>query len=443
VNHQARAFWRRMGATICRLLRMSDFWHNFITDGVVSRSEMAGRRIAVLRQARLGLCFLPRAALSMKSLVGVFAEKYPASVWGRFRKLMRQLPSERSRRDMSVCATLVLVSNNPFFSCTGPAAGWSHARLVDLITGAFLIEKQTLAVLYEEGDWAGTGPGAAEDRDCGGSGSCGNRAGEDTGLAAREEGGRGEAKGLVKGDGTREGRKGGVGEVACHKAAGEIVEKREGQEVGAFIILRGAVDLIVLERRSVGRHITAEAQAEIDTRAARGQRVYSPRAPKGRAFRNVNAGGEGGNGGVNFFFFWTGDRLRAQFFFSFGGRVHGRDGAPSPRGASFRCLTPRWKACRLGPGALFGQQTGPGTHGGPSTTTARREGASEGQGGARGGARPRPTGGVPETAVAAEQTVLLQVGKEVYNKLLADWVKEKMRKGVSVLRATGALVRGH
>lgn len=37
-------------------------------------------------------------------------EKYPRSVWSRFRQLMRQPKAQRMRRDMAVCAILLGVS---------------------------------------------------------------------------------------------------------------------------------------------------------------------------------------------------------------------------------------------------------------------------------------------------------------------------------------------
>lgn len=91
----------------------------------------------------------------------------------------------------------------------------------------------------------------------------------------------------------------------------------------------------------------------------------------------------------------------------------------------------RWKACRLGAGALFGDRPEVGSN---ATTTGLTQPP---------GAATEPPGAGPalETAVTAEETELLEIGSTSYHRLLAAGVREREGRAVAVLRATGAMVR--
>lgn len=48
---QAVLKWKNLGKVLCRLLRMSDYWYGFASDGaLLSNEERARRRISVLQQ---------------------------------------------------------------------------------------------------------------------------------------------------------------------------------------------------------------------------------------------------------------------------------------------------------------------------------------------------------------------------------------------------------
>lgn len=48
---QAVRKWKNLGKVLCRLLRMSDYWYGFASDGaLLSNEERAARRISVLQQ---------------------------------------------------------------------------------------------------------------------------------------------------------------------------------------------------------------------------------------------------------------------------------------------------------------------------------------------------------------------------------------------------------
>lgn len=57
---QAVTKWKNLGKILCRLLRMSDYWYGFASDGsALSSEERATRRISVLHQVheRVGTFF--------------------------------------------------------------------------------------------------------------------------------------------------------------------------------------------------------------------------------------------------------------------------------------------------------------------------------------------------------------------------------------------------
>ncbi|CAM9986920.1 unnamed protein product, partial [Ectocarpus sp. 8 AP-2014] len=101
-----------------------------------------------------------------------------------------------------------------------------------------------------------------------------------------------------------------------------------------------------------------------------------------------------------------------------------------PRRARTRNMAPRWKACRLGGGALFGDRPGAGSN---ATTT---KGLSQPPGAAT---EPPGAGPALETAVTAEETELLEIGVTTYRRLLAAGIREREGRAVAVLRATGAM----
>lgn len=91
-----------------------------------------------------------------------------------------------------------------------------------------------------------------------------------------------------------------------------------------------------------------------------------------------------------------------------------------PFGHSSRC---RWRACRLGPGALFGDRFGDSFGPGIGSTDEHQENQS-----------------ALETIVTTETTELLEIGIRTYRELLAVGVRERLSAAVAVLRATRVLV---
>lgn len=98
----------------------------------------------------------------------------------------------------------------------------------------------------------------------------------------------------------------------------------------------------------------------------------------------------------------------------------------------------RWKACRFGAGALFGDRPVPGsTAAGPQAAGGQTRGTES-------DLAPAPewsSGPAVETAITAEETELLEIGAASYRRYLADGVRERAHWAVAVLQATGALVR--
>lgn len=130
-------------------------------------------------------------------------------------------------------ATVSQDVDNPFFKFT--TAEWPFRRLVELTTDARLVDKPTLSVLYEEGEivrrvvsagLTGTPAGASETGD-------GVRNMADGGMITGLDN---KSRGQVVGDSVRA-RQGLHGE--GHEGMGTV---------GAFLVMRGSVDLHVLER---------------------------------------------------------------------------------------------------------------------------------------------------------------------------------------------------
>lgn len=114
----------------------------------------------------------------------------------------------------------------------------------------------------------------------------------------------------------------------------------------------------------------------------------------------------------------------------------------------------RWRACRLGPGALFGDRpVKTGRLANPNIGGSSN--GDNGGGSGSGGETPRNGTGLPsakiaektmnqssalETAVTTEPTELLEIGLGAYHRFLAHGVKERIDHAVAVLRATGVMV---
>lgn len=103
--------------------------------------------------------------------------------------------------------------------------------------------------------------------------------------------------------------------------------------------------------------------------------------------------------------------------------------------------TNRWKACRLGAGALFGDRPmrGPTTGGSQTAASSQAQGIEC--------TTPAPAqesafSPALETAITAGETELLEIGFSSYRRYLATGVTERMHRAVAVLKATEALVRG-
>lgn len=114
----------------------------------------------------------------------------------------------------------------------------------------------------------------------------------------------------------------------------------------------------------------------------------------------------------------------------------------------------RWKACRLGPGALFGNCPSLNEHTDGVVEVGRAPRGDSLQWHHAGPNRTGSTDGsnsdvdehyeyrlALETAVTAETTELLEIGPRTYRELLAVGARERVNSAVAVLRATRALVR--
>lgn len=98
----------------------------------------------------------------------------------------------------------------------------------------------------------------------------------------------------------------------------------------------------------------------------------------------------------------------------------------------------RWKACRLGAGALFGDRPA------PESTAACSPVAKNQTWGTQSETAPAPewsSGPALETAITAEETEVLEIGVASYRRCLAKGARERTCRAVAVLKATGALVR--
>lgn len=88
--------------------------------------------------------------------------------------------------------------------------------------------------------------------------------------------------------------------------------------------------------------------------------------------------------------------------------------------------TNRWKACRFGAGALFGDRPVQNRGTESENATPASEWTSD---------------PALETAITAEETELLEIGVTSYRRYLAKGVRERTHQAVAVLQATEALVR--
>ncbi|CAM9556079.1 unnamed protein product [Ectocarpus sp. 12 AP-2014] len=463
VVEQAVRKWKDLGKALCRLLRMSDYWYGFAFDGALSGEERAARRISVLQQI-LEMRGVGRTA--MKTLVLAIAERYPRSVWSRFRQLMRQPRAERKRRDMAVCAVLLGEIDNQFFKYT--TAGWPFSRLVDLASGSRLVQKPALSVLYEEGETAprtidsetmvtqavlvpsvvsiatkATDSNSNSDDDPRlASGSSRNE------TASCSEGGKSRvATGLSSTSSRMNSSIGGGGSSGGggvqltrppqqqpqpqHKPQPQPQPQQKPQQkpqqqeerwtIGAHVIVRGSVNLYVLERGPAAKLPTPASQDDLAAKASRGQPMYRPCPPAEWEAADVAVEAQEGQPGVGRGARLVGCRQRRAFTEHLEAVMSGR--GAEPRRARTRNMAPRWKACRLGAGALFGDRPEAGSN--PTTTT--------------GLSQPPGAGPALETAVTAEETELLEIGVNTYRRLLAAGVREREGRAVTVLRATGAM----
>ena len=125
--------------------------------------------------------------------------------------------------------------DNPFFRHT--TAGWPLARLVDLVTDAYLVESPPLSVIYEEGEttpWVTGNVIRHPATDVSGV-DC-------TGLGTSH---------TIRVGGASGGGRHGTGNRAGTDGAGVTVGKTRYEKkwtTGAYVILRGSVNLYIFER---------------------------------------------------------------------------------------------------------------------------------------------------------------------------------------------------
>ncbi|CAM9549549.1 unnamed protein product [Scytosiphon promiscuus] len=210
-----------------------------------------------------------------------------------------------------------------------------------------------------------------------------------------------------------------------------------GWTVGAYVIMRGSVDLYVLESRGPAAMLpTAASQEDLATKACRGQPMYHPRPPA--EWEAADGAAEASGGGLNT---WMdagipGRRRQRAITEHFEAALSGS--GSGPRRAHTRNLAPsRWKACRLGVGALFGDRA----------VLASNEAARRSSLGTQ-APRPRSTpasvpghlaGPALETAITAEETEMLEIGTVSYRRHLAAGVRERLDHAVTLLRASGSM----
>eukprot|EP00903_Cladosiphon_okamuranus_P011664 g10971.t1 len=389
--------WKSLGKVLCRLLRMSDYWYGFASDGaLLSSEERATRRISVLQQI-VEMRGVGRT--TMKSIVRAIAEM-----------------------------------DNLFFKYT--TAGWPFSRLVDLTSDARLVKKPTLSVLYEEGETAprviggevsepGT-PGAQASLVA--SGSVGQRTstigvGNIGRMSSTGAAGRGGGGGRVEEQGTHP------------SPAKREQQQQDGEKwaVGAYVIIGGSVDLYVLERGPAAKIPTAASQEDLAAKASRGQPMFRPRPPAEWEAADGEAEADEEHGRMGAGALGRRQRLVASEHFE----VTLSGSGPGPRRARTRNVAPRWKACRLGAGALFGDRPMQ-----VSTTAGLQATWSQTWRVASKTSAPAPawsSGAALETAITADETELLEIGVTSYRRFLAKGVRERTNRAVAVLKATKAL----
>lgn len=117
-------------------------------------------------------------------------------------------------------------------------------------------------------------------------------------------------------------------------------------------------------------------------------------------------------------------------------------------------LRKRWRACRLGPGALFGDRpvktgrlanpniggSSNGDGSGSSGSWGNKPRNDTGLASATPAEKPIDQPSALETAVTTEPTELLEIGMGAYRQFLADGIKERIDQAVAILRETGVMV---
>eukprot|EP00752_Nemacystus_decipiens_P002077 g1988.t1 len=257
IVEQAVRKWKNLGKVLCRLLRMSDYWYGFASDGaLLSNEEKASRRISVLQQ--------------IVEMRGV------------------------GRTTMKTLVRAIAGIDNQFFKHT--TAGWPFSRLVDLTSDVRLVRKPPLSVLYEEGETApriigmelpqsdnnakraafihrGAPGGSIAPRTS--LATSGSSIGPGTGTAGTGFNGRSTFTGAA-------GRNGGGGKREEQQQQQEQQRRQEREPrwiVGAYVVMSGSVDLYVLERGPAAELPTAASQEDLAAKATRGQPMYRPRPP--------------------------------------------------------------------------------------------------------------------------------------------------------------------
>ncbi|CAM9613178.1 unnamed protein product, partial [Hapterophycus canaliculatus] len=172
---------------------------------------------------------------------------------------------------------------------------------------------------------------------------------------------------------------------------------------------------------------TAASQEDLATKACRGQPMYRPRPPA--EWEAADGAAEAVRGALSA---WRDTGILARrrqraITEHFEAALSG--GGSGPRRAHTRNLAPRWKACRLGVGAVFGDRP----------ILASNEAAQQLSPGTEAPPPGHLSGPALETAITAEETELLEIGAASYRRHLAAGVRERLDRAVVVLRATGSM----
>ncbi|CAM9397924.1 unnamed protein product, partial [Sphacelaria rigidula] len=188
------------------------------------------------------------------------------------------------------------------------------------------------------------------------------------------------------------------------------------------MVLRGAVDLYVFERGGAAGLPTAASQENFAIKATRGQPMQRPRFSGDRVTSTPGVSTRPHQAGE------TARRMSRLKRQALQEEVEAEliGSGPGPRRPPLRNLAPRWKACRLGPGSMFGDRS---VFCPFSGDTDPHESSV------------RPVAATPaiETAVTVGPTELLAIGARAYHLLLAEDEKRRLDEAVAVLRATNAM----